>query len=236
MNTFRLAARWSAALGCATLSCSVVLAQARPAGAPAGGAAPPAAPQSAPPSTAAPRSTVAVLDLARVFKEYGKYQVQRDQLTADLVAADEGAKVKAEQMRAKGEQLKQFNKGTPEFNKLESEITNMQADLQVQVQLQKRDFVQREAKLMHATLMDVKKEVQYAAERFGVTLVLRSITEQADPSAPEQVLGQLEYPIIWASQQIDLTQVVIDQLNRNNPAQRTGQLPPRPAGAPPVNR
>lgn len=221
MNTSRLAARMVAALGCATLFLATAAGQARPAGAPAGAAPPAAAPApQTQPAAGAGRSSVAVLDLAKVFKEYNKYQIQRDQLTADLVAADEAAKQKGEQMRGMTEQLKQYVKGTPDYNKLESDITNLQADLQVQVQLQKRDFVQREAKIMHGTLMEVKKEVQYVAERYGVTLVIRSISEQADPGAPDQVLMQLEYPIVWASSSIDITQMVVDQLNRNNPVQR----------------
>ena len=61
------------------------------------------------------------------------------------MAAENGLKAERDRINGLMEQIKGFNPGTPEFKKLESEVAKAQGDFNVNAQLQKKDFMEREA-------------------------------------------------------------------------------------------
>ncbi len=70
-----------------------------------------------------------------------------NEIKTDMEAADAAMKKEREALKGMAESLEQFRSGTPDYKRLEEEIARRQANLATQVQLQKKDFLLREARV-----------------------------------------------------------------------------------------
>ncbi|MCX7432015.1 MAG: OmpH family outer membrane protein [Planctomycetia bacterium] len=94
-----------------------------------------------------PSSHVAVIDVGYIFKNHVRFKAAMDKMKDEVMAAENALKGDRDRINGLMEQLKGFNVGTPEYKKLEAEIAKGQGDFNVNAQLQKKDFMEREAKV-----------------------------------------------------------------------------------------
>ena len=136
-------------------------------------------------------SSVAVIDLKQVFESHTRFQSMREQLMRDVEAAEGTVKARQEELRGMVEQLKEFRPGTPEYKQLEANVANRQADLKVDISIQKKDFMEREAKIHYHVYQEVLQEIQHFATQRGLSLVMRVNSEEIKDENPQQILHQL---------------------------------------------
>ena len=103
--------------------------------------------QSQPAHSASTGAHVAVIDVGYVFKNHLRFKGAMDKMKDEVMAAENALKGDRDRINGLMEQLKGFNAGTPEYKKLEAEIAKGQGDFNVNAQLQKKDFMDREAKV-----------------------------------------------------------------------------------------
>ena len=185
----------------------------------------------------APQSTpggVALLDITYLFKHLNRMKAQMAELKADVERAEASVKQDKEMIRSLAERLKEFKPGTPDYKQLEQEAAKRSADLQVQMQLQRREFLQREAKIYHQIYQEVLQEVEYFATTNNISMVLRFNGDPVDQEKPEDVLRNINKPVIYFSRGLDITGEILNRLNQRSPAtmsrnpQRSGVvMPPR---------
>jgi len=183
---------------------------------------------------------IAIIDLAYIFKNYPRFQAMKDDMKRDVDRVENELKSMRDEIEKLGTRLNEYPKGTPEYKELETHLANRQAELNVKVQLQKKDFLQREAKIYFNVYQEVMDEVKYYAERNHITLVLRFNGDEIDTNDPQDVLKELNKAVVYYNKAIDITPIIRDELLRRQPAAPRGpapqamQLPPRspPAGAP----
>ncbi|MEI6506056.1 MAG: OmpH family outer membrane protein, partial [Planctomycetota bacterium] len=125
-----------------------------------GQAAPAAAPTVRP---ATPANHVAVIDVGYVFKNHTRFKTAMDKMKDEVLAAENSLKGERDRINGLMEQLKGFNVGTPEYKKLEAEVAKAQGDFSVNAQLQKKDFMDREAKVY----LQVYTEIEQAVSQFA---------------------------------------------------------------------
>ena len=94
----------------------------------------------------------------------------------------------------------------------------------------------RVAKIYHTAYTEIIQEVNYYCARNGIAMVLRFNGDPVDTGAqPQEILAYINRPVVWHNQGLDITQVVLDSLNR-----RAGAAPApnsRPGvGVRPVHR
>ena len=174
----------------------------------------------------APQATpqIVLLDVSAVFKNHRRMQAMMDDMKKDVERAEQEVKAQRDAMRNLAERLKNFRKGTADYRAIEEELTQKQADLSVRVQLQKKEFLQREAKIFYNVYREIQDELNYYASQTGVTMVVRTSSEQPDVENPQEVLAYLNRDVVWNAQQIDITNYIINRLNqRYGPAQQTTQ-------------
>jgi Skp family chaperone for outer membrane proteins len=121
------------------------------------------APAAAPARPASPSAHVAVIDVGYVFKNHARFKQAMDKMKDEVMAAENGLKAERDRINGLMEQLKGFNVGTPEYKKLEAEIAKGQGDFNVNAQLQKKDFMDREAKVYLQVYTEVEKAVAQLA-------------------------------------------------------------------------
>ncbi|MEE8450621.1 MAG: OmpH family outer membrane protein [Thermoguttaceae bacterium] len=181
-------------------------------------------------------SPIALVDVSYIFKEHLRFKTKMTEMKADVERAEADVKEIRTTIMRLAEQLQLLRIGSPDYKALDEEITKRQADLAVRVQMQKKEFLRREAKIYYQTYQEVLYTVDNYAKNNGISMVLRFNGDPVDMEVPQSVLQHINKPVVWYAQDRDITKVVLDQLNRTpvvDPNARMGVNPTRPGVYPP---
>ena len=173
--------------------------------------------------SAGPATAVAVIDVGYVFKNHARFKAAMDKMKDEVMAAENSLKAERDRINGLMEQLKGFNVGTPEFKKLEAEIAKAQGDFNVNAQLQKKDFMDREAKVYLQVYTEIEKAVEQFAREHRIAVVHRFDGEPVDNSDRNQILRGITKPIVYLEPGIDITPDILKMLN--GPAVAGAQQP-----------
>jgi len=174
---------------------------------------PPAAPAAAPAARATPASHTAVIDVGYIFKNHARFKQAMDKMKDEVLQAENGLKAERDRINGLMEQLKGFNVGTPEYKKLEAEVAKAQGDFSVNAQLQKKDFMDREAKVYFQVYSEIERAVGQFARDNGIAVVLRFDGDPVDSSDRNRILGSITKVIVHYDPQIDITADILRMLN-----------------------
>jgi Skp family chaperone for outer membrane proteins len=143
--------------------------------------------------------------------------------------AENALKAERDRINSLMETLKGFNVGTPEYKKLEAEVAKAQGDFSVNAQLQKKDFMDREAKVYLQVYSEIERAVSQFARDNGIAVVHRFDGDPVDSSDRNRILGSITKPIVYFDPQIDITPQVLKMLNGASVAAQPqpGQQPRR---------
>ena len=168
-------------------------------------------PQQVRPTT--PSSHVAVIDVGYIFKNHVRFKAAMDKMKDEVMAAENALKGERDRINGLMEQLKGFNVGTPEYKKLEAEVAKAQGDFSVNAQLQKKDFMDREAKVYLQVYNEIERAVSQFARDNGIAVVHRFDGDPVDSADRNRILGSITKPIVYYDPQIDITPDVLRMLN-----------------------
>jgi len=197
-------------------------AQAQPGGRAGLGGAPAAAPL---PAAAAPRpaaarvgaapTQVVVLDVGYIFKNHAGFSAEMAKIKDEVLNVENKLKQEQERIRGMVEQLKAFQPGTPEYRKLEGDVAKAQGDFSVRAQLDKKDFLDREAKIYRRVYGEVEQAVSMFARQNRIAVVLRFDGEPVDPNETDRgrIMTYLSRPIVYHDGLVDITPDVLKLLN-----------------------
>ncbi len=155
---------------------------------------------------------IAVIDIPVIFKNHTLFKKQMDDLKVEVESAEQSLNQYRERMQKMAEELQGYKAGTPEYKALEEEMAKLQADLQVKVGMQKKDFMEREARIYYNTYNQITETVATFAQRHSIALVLRYNSNPIDPQNRQSVLEGVNRPVIYQSQ-IDITYDILRVLN-----------------------
>jgi Skp family chaperone for outer membrane proteins len=186
------------------------------------------------PATQGAGPRLALLDVSRIFKSHQRFKGMMEDMKADVERAEAQVKTERETITKLAERLQEFRKGTPDYKQMEEELAKRQADLAVQVQLQKNEFLQREAKIYHSVYQEIWQATDYFCKQNRIDMVLRFNGEQVDVDRPDSVLTFINKPVVWYDRGLDITDPILQDLNRTaiNPAQANRPGAPARPGVP----
>lgn len=170
--------------------------------------------RAAPASGTRSGSEIALIDIGVIFKNLTRFKAHMTDLQTDMERAEQQMKKERDSLRALSEQLNAYKAGTVEYKQLEEEITKRSADLNVRFQLQKKEFAKTEAKIYYMVYQEIQQEVDAFAQANGIAVVLKFKSEQADAEKPDEVLTELNKPVIWYARNLDITPIILESLNR----------------------
>jgi outer membrane protein len=179
--------------------------------APAFAQAPAAA--AAPRASGSPAAHTAVIDVGYIFKNHARFKTAMDKMKDEVLAAENSLKAERDRINGLMEQLKGFNVGTPEYKKLEAEVAKAQGDFNVSAQLQKKDFMDREANVYKQVYAEIEQAVSQFARQHGIAVVHRFDGDPVDSTDRNRILGNITRPIVYHDPQIDITPDVLRMLN-----------------------
>ncbi len=178
-----------------------------PAGAQAQGAAP----------AASPSIAVVLIDVAAVFKEHPYFNARMKELQADVDAAEATIKKQRDQLRSMMEELGRIKAGTEEYKRFEEQVFKFRSELDAKVQLQRKEFLQREAKIYYQAYQEVQREVEAFAAANNISIVLKFNRDPPDPEKPDEIVRDLNKPVLYYARYLDITPHIIKQLREKMP-------------------
>jgi len=175
---------------------------------------------------------VAVIDMAYIFKNYTKFQAMKNAMKGDVERAEAELKGMHDEIGKLEQRLRggvNLTKGSPEYKELESHLARRRADLALKMQEGKKTFLEREAKIYYIVYQEVADEVKFYSQQNNISLVLRFKGDPVDSAEPQEVLNELNKAVIYYNKNIDITPIILDAVNRRQPAQVGGnQRQPQP--------
>jgi Skp family chaperone for outer membrane proteins len=172
-----------------------------------------------------PHATVAILDLTYIFKNHARFQAMTDAMRLEVEAAEKNLSVERDGLQNLAKTIEQYKRGTEEYKRIEEELIKRQNDLQLKVNLQKKTFLEQEAKIYYTIYQEVLDHVRYYADQNGISLVMRFNGDPIDRNDPQEVLKELNKSVIYYHRSIDITPIILEKLNP------TGRPPVGPGGA-----
>jgi len=176
---------------------------------------------------------IAVVDISAIFKRHNRFKATMENMKKEMEAIETELKADREKVAQTEQQRNTFNAGTAEYKKLDEDVARMMAEFQLKMGRQRKEFMEREAKVYYQTYLEVVDAVNYYAKRQNIGLVLRFNGEAIDPNRRDEVLREINKPVV-VQDSIDITGDVLVLLNRDQAAnpqqatqQPTSQIPPR---------
>ena len=175
------------------------------------------------------RPTVALLDINHIFKNHTRFKGLMDNMKAEVQRAESQMKAERDAIQKMNEQLKELKAGTAEYKQLEQHVVGRMADLNAQAQLQRKEFLLKESQIYHDVYREIEQVVAYYASTQGIAVVIKINGEPVKEDNPDDVLRYINQDIVWAAQGLNITQIVLDQMNQRaiSSTSRQGGAPSR---------
>ena len=161
---------------------------------------------------------VAILDVAKVFKENNGFDSKMKGIKAEADGLKEKITQQQEAIKQRAQQVTQYELGSPERNKLEAELEQEQAALRTKARQAEADLLNREARVYYETYQKMQTVVSSVASSNGISLVLRFDSEDIDPTNRGEVIKGVNRAVVY-HRQLDLTRMVSSAMNGQGAAQ-----------------
>ncbi|MBS0210811.1 MAG: OmpH family outer membrane protein [Planctomycetes bacterium] len=180
------------------------------------------------------RPPIAVIDVTAIFKDHYRLKAMMNDLQQQIAAAEQEIQKQRQTYEALGAKMTegQLKRGSPEYKALEEQLRKIESETSVKIAQQRRDFHEQQAKMYYSVYQEIQQEVKRYCEANGVFLVMRFLGEQPDQNDPDQLYRDLNRSVVHYHPHIDITKVVLAQLNANSPPPVAGPVTP---GAPGPN-
>ena len=204
----RFSPRSAAVAACLVVPVALVAQLFGQAGPPAGGPVRPAAP-----AAPAAGTSVVVIDVAFIYKNHNRFNATMLDIKTDIEKFEAYVRKKQTDFKSLGEALGTYNAGSQEYKQKEEELARLQSDLQVEVGLKRKEFLQQEARVYFRVYKEIEQEVRIFAERNGIHLVLRYNKDDMKEDDRASVLQGVNKAVVF-QQGRDITELILKALNQ----------------------
>jgi Skp family chaperone for outer membrane proteins len=180
---------------------------------------------------------IAVVDISAIFKRHARFKSAMESMKKEMEGIETELKADREKIAQAEQQRNSYKSGTAEYKKMDEEVARQMAEFNLKMGRLRKDFLEREAKVYYQTYLEVVEAVNYYAKRQNIGLVLRFNGEPVDPNRRDDVLREINKPVVMQDN-IDITGDVLALLNRDQqgagqPAtqQQPGAQAVRPQGS-----
>jgi len=159
---------------------------------------------------------IALVDMARVFKEYRKFQDLRDGLKAKMEARMAEAQKIAAEAKTVSEELKLLKAGSAQFISKEARLAELTTQFDTKQKLARAEYIRSESTIFEQVYVEARDVIKLYSEHFKYTLVLRFNSQplDTDNKKPQDVANSLNKLVVYHRAQDDITSAIIEYLNR----------------------
>lgn len=158
---------------------------------------------------------IALIDMARVFKNYKKFEAMREELKGELQKSEERFKGMAEIIKKEQAELKSYKEGSEEYSRVEKSLLTHTTQAESFRKSQQRELIRKEAQIYKTIYLEVSDAVEKYATHFNFTLVLRFSADDVNGQEnPEEVMRGLNRQVVYYRPSEDITNAICEFLNR----------------------
>ncbi len=179
-------------------------------------------------------SRIALLDVSYIFSHHVRLKGMVEDLKREMQQAEAWRKSEYETMAKQREELQTYHKGTPQFKEMEENLANREAQFKVQMQLKKKDLIQKEYGMYNTVYQEILQATDLYCRQNGIDMVVQFKGDSVDPQQPESVAMFIQRPVVWYNKGLDITPIVLQELNRGTGTvdRRNMGMPQQPARVP----
>ncbi len=178
----------------------------------AGVLAPMAADAQTPPAASSGGHHVAIVDIARIFKESPAIKSQVEAVENELKAYDATLSGKRDELKQAVEQLKAFKAGSPDYTAQEERVASMESRLRLEMSRKRKELADAEARIYFDNYQEIAAAVKTVASYNKINLVLRYNSEEMDMEKGESVIRGVMKNIVYHDAALDMTPLVMQVL------------------------
>lgn len=171
---------------------------------------------------------IAVVDISYLFKNHERFKATMESMKKEMETIETELKADREKIALQEQERNRLQVGSADYKKMDEEIARKMADFNLKMGKLRKDFLEREAKVYYQTYLEVVDAVKYYAQRQQIGLVLRFNGEPVDPNRRDDVLREINKPVV-VQDQIDITPDVLALINRDQQARPAGSQARQPA-------
>ena len=164
---------------------------------------------------------VAVLDVAKVFKENQGFDSKMKAIKSEADTLKAQIQQQQDAIKNEAQQLSNYEPGSPDRNQLEATLEQKQTALRTKARQAEADLLNREAKIYYDTYQEMQNVVAGLASQHGISLVLRFDSTAIDPTNRPEVIKGVNRAVVF-HRRLDLTSMVIGKMNPSTAAAPTG--------------
>lgn len=157
---------------------------------------------------------IGLIDMARVFKEYKKFEALREGLKTEISASEETIKSDVEALKALSAKLQMMTESSPGYAQAESELASKAAEVDARRKVMQRDFLRKESQIYKQVYLEVQTTVTQYAEYYGYHVVLRyNGTQLQETDDARGVINGMNRQVVYHRKKDDITDAVLQHLN-----------------------
>ena len=174
-------------------------------------------------STAPLPVKIGLVDMAKVFKDYDKFNDMREALKGEMQTQLEQAQSIAAEAKKVTDELALIKKGTEKYITLEQRLARLSSDFETKRKLAQANYVRREAEIFEKIYTESTAIIEQYAKYYKYTLILRFNSEPVNAEDPKSLAASLNKLVIYNRPNDDLTGAIVGHLNKSY-VKKTGQL------------
>ena len=157
---------------------------------------------------------IAVVDVAKIFKEHPGIRAQVEKIENELKTYDGQLQGKREELKQAAEQLKTFKVGTPDYSQQEELVASMESKLRLEMARKRKELSDAEARIYYDNYQKIVAGVKFLAEYHDINLVLRYNSEEMNLEQGDSVIRGVMKNIVYHDKNLDMTTGVMQYLDK----------------------
>lgn len=155
----------------------------------------------------------AVIDVNYVFDNYAKMKQFLEDYKGEAEEAEDKAKEYMERLKTTQEVMKGLKDSSPDYSRKEAELAKVKSEFEAYRSLKTKELQRKLAQMQQTVYLEVQDAIARVSEYHGYSLVVRIVRDDSggDLRKMQAVMNQ---PIVWHRTQDDMTNAVLDWLNR----------------------
>ena len=177
---------------------------------------------------------VGLVDMAEVFQGYKKFEDMRAELQAEIEKSDAEAKLMVERMQKMQQEMieSKLAPGSIQYEQGEKALLDAKGEFEAFRAATQRKLARRESEMFKVIYSDTTSMVKKYAEFAKFTVVIRFDRKDInDETAPSEAVQRMNKQVVYYRGDDDITDVVLQTLNKQYDASSPSKAPVREAGA-----
>lgn len=167
-------------------------------------------------------TAVAILDVNSVFENNIRFKQAMNDIKSDIKNYEAVVVGRRKAIEKQREAAGAYKPESQQYRTLEKKFATMTADLQIDMQLKKKEFMEREAKIYFHAYRELERFVADYSTRRGIGLVIRFHGGEIEDSNRASILAGVNRPIVFHSPSLDITRAIVEMVNHGVAPARVG--------------